>query len=105
MSLQLPTIGEWYYSPIGNEYFEVVAVDDQSGSIEIQYAGGEVSEYDIEAWQQLTLTPASPPEDAGAAYESGFEKDWASDDALHPETWMNPLSAIEPDSFTGFDDF
>ncbi|BFM16098.1 hypothetical protein R50073_22810 [Maricurvus nonylphenolicus] len=105
MSLQLPTIGEWYYNPIGNEYFEVVAVDDQSATIEIQYAGGEVSEYDIEAWQQLSLTPASPPEDAGAAYESGYENDWVSDDTLHPESWMNPLSAIEPDSFPGIDDF
>ncbi|MED5529819.1 MAG: DUF6763 family protein [Pseudomonadota bacterium] len=38
--------------------FEVVAIDEEGGTIEYQMIDGEVGEYDINNWQQLYLLQA-----------------------------------------------
>ena len=105
MNLQPPIIGQWFYNPADNDYFEVVAVDELAGTIEIQYSGGELGEYDIENWYQLGLNHATAPEDANAGFEADFI-DWGDDiSSTQPPDWRNPLAVIEPESFQGFDDF
>jgi hypothetical protein len=44
-----PVIGNWYRIQ-GSDSFEVVAVDDDDGTIELQYFDGTVEEMDIEDW-------------------------------------------------------
>ncbi len=105
MASKTPTVGEWYHDLDENQLFEVVAVDDQFSTIEIQYIGGEIGEIDFEAWPHLPLVTAEAPEDAGAGYELSREDDWSNDDSPVPESWSNPLSSIEPDSFQEFDDY
>lgn len=71
-----PEIGEWYRAS-GSELFEVVAVDDDDGTIEIQYFDGTVEEMDIEDWdggvEDKTLEKAEPPEDWGGAIDESPE--------------------------------
>ena len=105
MATQIPIVGEWYHDLVEDQMFEVVAVDEQFNTAEIQYKGGEVGEIDLEAWSQMPLVAAEAPEDAGAAYELSREDEWGNDQAIVPESWSNPLSSIEPESFQGFDDF
>jgi uncharacterized protein DUF6763 len=45
-----PGIGEWYRIRGGNQ-FEVVAVDEQDGTIEVQYSDGAVEELDLADWE------------------------------------------------------
>ena len=45
-----PTIGNWYRIQ-GSDSFEVVAFDEDDGTIELQYFDGTVEEMDIEDWQ------------------------------------------------------
>lgn len=45
-----PDIGEWY-SIRGGDQFEVVAVDEDDGTIEVQYFDGTVEELDMSDWQ------------------------------------------------------
>ncbi len=105
MASQFPVIGAWYHDLVEDQMFEVVAVDEQFGTVEIQYLGGEVSEWDLETWPQLALIPAEAPEDAGAAYELSHEDEWGSDQAIIPETWVSPVTSIEPDNYPGIEDF
>ena len=49
MSAQ-PEIGAWYRLR-GGETFEVVAVDDDDGTIEMQSYDGTVEEMDVEVWE------------------------------------------------------
>jgi hypothetical protein len=49
MSVQ-PDIGEWYCIR-GGDQFEVVAVDEDDGTIEVQYFDGTVEELDMGDWQ------------------------------------------------------
>jgi hypothetical protein len=49
MATPQPGIGDWYRLN-GGALFEVVALDDDDGTIEIQYFDGTVEEMDIEDW-------------------------------------------------------
>ena len=67
MAAPQPGIGEWYRQKEGGALFEVVAFDDDDGTIEIQYFDGTVEELDIEdwngQWDDGALESAQPPED------------------------------------------
>ncbi|MFL0797932.1 MAG: hypothetical protein K6L73_10640 [Cellvibrionaceae bacterium] len=105
MARQIPAIGNWYQDLTDNQIFEVVAVDEHTGTIDIQYAGGEIAEFDIDSWIQLPLAPAEAPEDFNASYTLAAEDCFDPDMPMHPEDWSGPLSSIEPESFTGYDDY
>ena len=66
MTTPQPVIGDWYRLN-GGALFEVVAVDDDDGTIEIQYFDGTVEEMDVEDWETQwedgALESAEPPED------------------------------------------
>lgn len=61
-----PGIGDWYRLS-GGELFEVVALDEDDGTIEIQYFDGTVEEMDVEDWDAQwddgVLEAAEAPED------------------------------------------
>ena len=66
MATPQPAIGDWYRLS-GGALFEVVALDDSDGTIEIQYFDGTVEEMDIEdwetQWEEGALETAEAPED------------------------------------------
>ena len=104
MASQVPNIGKWYQDAAEDQVFEVVAVDEHAGTVEIQYLEGEVSEIDFETWQQLVLLPAKAPEDWRASYELSTEDSHDSDEIYIPEMANDPLSFVEPDTTYGIDD-
>jgi hypothetical protein len=67
-----PIVGEWYRGGT-NELFEVVAIDDQDETIEIQYFDGSVTEIDFESWndqlREEQLETADAPEDWSGAVD------------------------------------
>jgi hypothetical protein len=99
-----PIIGSWYNELVQDLQFEVVAIDDASGNIEIQYLGGEIGEFDMETWRDMTMISCHAPEDAGIAYELSQEDELNDDLAMTPIN-NSPLASIEGETFQGFDDF
>ncbi len=57
-----PVIGNWYRKENG-ERFEIVAVDADDATIEIQYFDGTIEELDMDAWEEMPLEEVEPPED------------------------------------------
>ena len=61
-----PGIGDWYRLT-GGELFEVVALDEDDGTIEIQYFDGTIEEMDVQdwndQWDEGALESAEAPED------------------------------------------
>lgn len=90
-----PRIGDWYQEPEGDP-FEVVAVDDDAGTVEVQHFGGEIEEIDLEDWFEMELSPAAPPEDWTGPYDD-LERDDLGDieRPLHPENWGGYLDEID----------
>ena len=62
MSSPIPQIGDWYVNDEGVN-LEVVAIDPEEGTVEVQFFDGTVEEYDAETWRDLNLVPGEPPED------------------------------------------
>ena len=75
-----PTIGNWYRIQ-GNDSFEVVAFDEDDGTIELQYFDATVEEMDIEDWnaekEAGTLEEVEPPEDWTGSVDVDPEEDEA----------------------------
>src|SRR5690348_9555379 len=73
-----PVIGNWYRIQ-GADSFEVVAFDEDDGTIELQYFDGTVEEMDIEDWQAEkeagTLEEVEAPEDWTGSVDVDSEDD------------------------------
>jgi hypothetical protein len=93
----IPTVGNWYQNPDQSK-FEVIALDEDEGVIEIQYFDGELDEMEFEVWPQLGLESVSPPEDWTGAYD-GFERDdlGYTDLNLRPDGYSSFVDELESD--------
>ena len=83
MAAPQPSIGDWYRQKESGTLFEVVAHDDDDGTIEIQYFDGTVEEMDIEDWESQwedgALESAEPPEDWSGSVDVESEESLRSD--------------------------
>ena len=71
-----PIIGHWYRIQ-GSDSFEVVAFDEDDGTIELQYFDGTVEEMDIEDWHA--------EKEAGTLEEVEAPEDWTGSVDVDPE--------------------
>ena len=99
-----PSVGGWYKDLQTGALFEVVDWDTSTLLIEAQYLDGEITEYDLDAWRELLLAKAEPPEDWRTPLEMADEDGLDPDLPMHPEDWNNPLNTIEPDAMYGVED-
>src|SRR5207248_2218531 len=89
MATPQPAIGDWYRSS-GGALFEVVALDDEDGTIEIQYFDGTVEEMDIEDWQAQC--------EEGAIETAEAPEDWSGSIDVEPEQdALRNSDSYEPD--------
>ncbi|RMG28385.1 MAG: hypothetical protein D6721_08535 [Gammaproteobacteria bacterium] len=89
----VPRIGDWYRTATGEE-FEIVAIDEDDQTIEIQYFDGTVEELDPESWLELDITPIDPPEDWSGSLDMERE-DYGIDLESHSDPWHSPLDSLE----------
>lgn len=84
-----PEIGEWYRTRSGNT-FEVVAVDDHDGTVEVQYFDGTVEEFDLDDWEAQRAN--------GEIIDSEAPEDWSgSVDVEGEDESPTPNSGYESD--------
>ena len=76
-----PVAGNWYKHHDKGQPFQVVAVDEDRDVIEIQYFDGDLEEIDTDAWYDMDLAIAEPPED-----ERGPLDGDETDDSRHKQT-------------------
>ncbi len=105
MNKILPEVSAWYQDLVSGNLFEVVAVDEDSSTIEYQLLDGELGEYDFSTWEQLYISNAEAPEDWRSPYELNSEDSAYSDQVFVPENFSGALLELEPDSFDLGDDF
>jgi hypothetical protein len=58
-----PIVGKWYLDADLDEQFRVIAIDEEREVVEIKYLNGEADEIELEAWSDLDLEAAEPPEE------------------------------------------
>ena len=87
-----PAIGQWYRQESKGTLFQVVAVDDDSGAIEIQDADGDVDELEADTWRTGEFQEAAPPEEWMEPLEERDNDDGAGgNSASDIEKLENPL--------------
>lgn len=67
-------IGDWYFTHEDDVRFEVVALDEESGTIDVQYFDGSIGEFDLETWREMDVSPCAAPEDSSGPYEMSFDE-------------------------------
>ncbi|SRR5579871_4616604 len=115
MTLQLlPEVGHWYAHRDKGALFQVVAIDDDEGVVEIQDVDGDVDEFDLDTWHAMPLMAAEAPEDwtgpvddigaddLGSTREAdGNARDWRAPLDEYP---AQPQEAAEADEGDADDD-
>jgi hypothetical protein len=86
MAVQFPVIGNWFRRPNGT-MFEVVASDEEDGTVEIQLFDGTIGEVEIENWTQMLLVEVSAPED------------WSGSVDMDPEDYLGKKHSDMPNGF------
>ncbi|MCQ8180903.1 hypothetical protein NP603_07270 [Methylomonas sp. SURF-1] len=64
-----PVIGRWYKDLESNLTFKVVAIEGADESIEVQYANGDLGEYDNDSWYSSTIDYIEDPDDWSAPFD------------------------------------
>ena len=97
-----PTIGNWYRIQ-GSDSFEVVALDEDDGTIELQYFDGTVEEMDLEDWQAAheggALEEIEPPEDWTGSVDVDPEEDDEKLDGLFEHDALRKKFVLVSDTF------
>lgn len=89
-----PFIGSWYKDAHGG-LFEVVAIDDDDNTVEIQYFDGTLEELDLDMWWETPMEMVEPPEDWSGSLDIDRE-DYGVDFGEVPlEDWGNALDFID----------
>jgi hypothetical protein len=100
MNIPQPNIGDWYRSA-ADGLFEVVAYDEDDGTIEIQYFDGTIEEMERDdwnaQWKDGTLEAGEAPEDwSGSVDVDPPEEDTGSDTGFGERgLHASPLEGIE----------
>lgn len=91
----LPDVGDWYVNEEGDR-FEIVAVDDDAQTIDIQYFGGEVDELDYETWDAMLMEQIAAPEDWSGPFDDLEADDMGdTEKPAHHEDLNGPLDQVE----------
>lgn len=93
----IPIVGRWYQNP-DHSKFEVIALDEEEGMIEIQSFDGELDEVLFDAWPQMGMEDVPPPEDWTGAYDD-FERDdlGYTDLNRRPDSYRFSVNDLERD--------
>lgn len=104
MKAALPVIGNWYRQLDGS-LCEVVAVDTDDGTIEVQHFDGTVEEFDGESWEEQLLQEADAPEDWTGSVDVEPE-DYDNERESPPVVmWADPLHLLDRSEAPGYSEW
>jgi hypothetical protein len=86
-------VGHWYRRLNGN-LFEVVAVDEERSTVELQHFDGTIEGVEFDVWQDIDLEPAQAPEDWSGSVDIDCE-DLPGTEMPLDTGWQNLLGFID----------
>jgi len=94
MAVVYPVIGNWYRRP-DETLFEVVAVDEQDATVEIQFFDGTIDEVDLDTWPKLLIEQVGAPEDWSGSVDMDPEDYQGKDRGEIPLGYHDPLGFLD----------
>lgn len=87
-----PKTGTWYRHVDKGQKFEVVVIDSDAQTVEIQYFDGSLEELDLDAWYDLDIEPTEPTEDWTGPIDAIERDDLGySETGMQGDDWNQPL--------------
>lgn len=98
-----PVIGNWYQHLDKGQRFWVVAVDEESGLIEVQHFDGDLEEIEYAIWYEMDLEQSAEPENWAGALDVGELDDLGTSVTdTAPADWNMPSQEINPEDPDGW---
>ena len=94
MAIPYPEIGQWFRRPNGTR-FEVVAIDEDGRTVEIQQFDGTIDELDIERWPDLLPREVGPPEDFSGSLDMDLDDLDGHGETDTPTGYHDPLAFLD----------
>ncbi len=94
-----PIVDNWYYYLGKGQRFYVVAVDEDSGIVEIQHFDGDLEEITLNNWYEMNIALGEAPENWSGAMDVGEQDDFGTEITdTQPVDWNEPLQQFrKPD--------
>ena len=70
-ALVAPEVGQWYRRIDRPQPFQVVAIDADAETIDVEYFDGTVDEWPASHWLDLAIEPRGAPPDPSGALDEG----------------------------------
>lgn len=100
-----PVVGQWYEHIDKGQKFEIVSLDEDIGTVEIQYFDGDLDEIDIENWYGLEIQPSEPPEDWTGPLDNVAKDDLGfTETAMTEEDWSESTQETKRTRRVGLSD-
>lgn len=74
-----PEVESWYLHLDKGQRFEVVAVDEENGLIELQHYDGDLEEVSMEEWAEMEIAPSEAPQNWNGAVDIGEIDDFGTE--------------------------
>lgn len=104
MTSPSPVVGDWYRRNDG-ALFEVVAIDRDDGTVEVQHFDGTLEEFDLESWEEQDFEEAQAPEDWTGSVDVEPE-DYESERELGAASaWIDPLMSLDRSEASGYSEW
>jgi hypothetical protein len=91
---QAPRIGDWYQA-VNGDRFEIVALDEDEATLEIQHYDGAVEELDFDSWEELEVQNIEQPEDWSGSLDIEREDYGVDLELTTPNDRINPIDDLE----------
>ena len=103
MTSPSPVVGDWYRRPSG-ALFEVVAIDRDDATVEVQHFDGTLEEFDLESWEEQEFEEAQAPEDWSGSVDVDTE-DEAESEVSSGASWTDPLTSLDRSEASGYSEW
>ena len=107
MTSPSPVVGDWYrHSNASNpSSFEIVAIDRDDGTIEVQHFDGTLEEFDLESWHEQNFEEAGPPEDWTGSVDVEPEDYETEREVTATVSWADPLMSLDRSETSGYSEW
>lgn len=104
MTSPSPIVGSWYRRADGTT-FEVVAIDRDDDTIEVQHFDGTLEEFDLESWGEQEFEEAGAPEDWTGSVDVEPEDYDNEREVPIAATWSDPLMYLDRSEASGYSEW
>jgi hypothetical protein len=87
-----PIVSQWYRHRDKGYEFQVLSIDEDEATLEVQHFDGDVEELDLDGWYELDIEPIEAPEDWTGPMDDVERDDLGyTETDMDQEDWESPL--------------